>query len=133
MDDVKGLVYSLEERPLAISRTRTRVLGLDLKVCIDCHCGFQCNTRFYWLVKRCKECKRNYRLNYLKSKYRRTHPKKTYKEERILNALYSGKKTMEELAGIAKSNPNGVRWIITNLRKKGHKIVKKGSYYKRIV
>jgi|ETNmetMinimDraft_21_1059911.scaffolds.fasta_scaffold218809_2 predicted Rossmann fold nucleotide-binding protein DprA/Smf involved in DNA uptake len=103
------------------------------KICIDCGRGFYLGThRFQWLIKRCPECKKKNRRLYLAKKYRKAHPKPVYKKEKVLSALFEGKKTIEELMESAGSTQTGIRYVISTLRKEGHIIVKQGSYYKRL-
>ena len=78
----------------------------------------------------CYDCKRKRRKAYLQNLYRRSHPKFISKEVKALDALCKKKRTIEELMGLLKTSPTGVRIYMTTLRKKGHKIKKIGSYYR---
>lgn len=128
--ELEQLIKSIEPEPEFLTLRKT--LDFYVKMCQDCGLGFPVSSKARWLVKRCGDCKKLKRKKYLHENYRRTHPKPYWKEQKILDALCEGKKTMEELAGISKSNKNAVRVTISNLRKKNHKIVKSGSYYRRI-
>jgi len=133
--ELEQLIKSIEPiTPEDVSRDRhfRKTFNFYMKICVDCHYGFPVLSKARHLVKRCDVCKRKKRKAYLNVLYRRTHPKPYWKESKILDALCDGKKTMEELCGLSKSTKNAVRAHLTSLRKKNHKIIKVGSYYRRI-
>ena len=131
MRHLEQLIKSLDDNvpPMMPSM---KALNFYLKKCVDCGFGFTVYSRCSWLCKRCPECKRSRRKKYLHVNYRKTHQKPYRKEAKILDALFGGKKTIEELAGLAGTNQNSVRVTLSNLRKKNHRIVKIGSYYRRL-
>ena len=129
--ELEQLIKSIE--PITPEDVHYRkTFSFYMKICMDCHFGFPVLSIARHLVKRCDVCKKKVRKAYLNKLYRRTHPKPYWKEDKILDALCEGKKTMEELCGLSKSNNNAVRTTISGLRKKDHNIVKIGSYYRRI-
>ena len=127
---LEQLIKSLDTQPKEIRSVKA--FNFFLKICIDCGYGFPVYSKARHLVKRCPECKKYNRKKYLQDQYRKKHEKPYWKESKILDALCEGKKTIEELAGIAKTNQNSVRVTLSNLRKKNHRIVKIGSYYRRL-
>jgi hypothetical protein len=128
--ELEKLIESLD-KPF-IEKRSVRAFNFLMKICKDCGFGFPVYSNRRDLVKRCPQCKKFNRKEYLKKLYRSTHQKPYWKEDKILDALCEGKKTIEQLAGIAKTNQNSVRVTLTNLRKKNNRIVKIGSYYRRL-